>query len=80
VRHTHHWPGQIMRHRRWGGVRELIEDGTAMENHGDPEVQAITGMWGLRANAPGALQRTAELIPNQLRFSAPATLHNMRLA
>ena len=30
---------------------------------------------GLGAGAPGVLQRTAELIPNQLRFSAPPTLH-----
>ena len=30
---------------------------------------------GLGADAPGVLQRTAELIPNQLRFSAPPTLH-----
>jgi hypothetical protein len=30
---------------------------------------------GLGTNAPQVLQRTAELIPNQLRFSAPPTLH-----
>ena len=30
---------------------------------------------GLGANAPQVLQRTAELIPNRLRFSAPLTLH-----
>jgi len=30
---------------------------------------------GVEAKAPEVLQRTAELIPNQLRFSAPSTLH-----
>ena len=30
---------------------------------------------GLGADTPGVLQRTAELIPNQLRFSVPPTLH-----
>ena len=34
---------------------------------------------GLGAHAPGVLQRTAELIPNQLRFSAPPTLHRVAL-
>jgi len=30
---------------------------------------------GLGANAPRVRQRTAEHIPNQLKFSAPATVH-----
>jgi hypothetical protein len=34
---------------------------------------------GLGANAPQVLQRTAELIPNQLRFSAPPRLHPWEL-
>jgi hypothetical protein len=34
---------------------------------------------GLGADAPGVLQRAAELIPNQLRFSAPPTLHPLAL-
>src|SRR5271168_3606660 len=33
---------------------------------------------GLGANAPRVLQRTAEM-PNQLKFSAPLTLHPWRL-
>ncbi len=32
---------------------------------------------GLGANAPGVLQRAAELIPDQLRYSAQVTLHPM---
>jgi len=32
--------------------------------------QTITGVSGLGANAPGVLRRTAERIPDQLKFSA----------
>jgi len=32
--------------------------------------QTITGVSGLGANAPGVLRRTAEPIPDQLKFSA----------
>ena len=46
-------------------------------SHGDPGVQTITGVWGLGASAPWVQQRTAELIPDQLRFSAPMTLHRL---
>jgi hypothetical protein len=47
------------------------ERGTAWwSSHGDPGVQTITGVSGFGASAPRVLQRTAELIPDQLKFSA----------
>ena len=56
----------IIRQRGWERV-----------SHGDPSVQTITGVWGLGASAPWVQQRAAELIPDQLRFSAPMTLHRL---
>ena len=79
--HRRHRPASVQSrcvtlHRRAenGIVRQR---GRERVSHGDPGVQTITGVWGLGASAPWVQQRTAELIPDQLRFSAPMTLHRL---
>jgi hypothetical protein len=37
--------------------------------------QTITGVWGLGADAPDVLRRTAERIPDQLNSQLPLMLH-----
>jgi len=66
--------------RRCSGFPEGLWSGrssgeTLWSNHGDPDSRRSPARKGVGANAPQALQRTAELIPNQLKFSAPSTLH-----